>query len=520
MSGSTIDFNKFRLRRFVETLIEHNEVVIHDEAVSLADLSARIDETPKASLFRQVGRERFEMIGAVSGSRKRLAMAFGVDETKLIAEYSRRMSNPQQIVEVPSEDAPVHQVVQTGDDIDLLGLPFHLQHEYDGAPYISSGIDYCVDPATGKSNVGCRRLMFRSRQTMRANLSQPSDLKRIYLACVERGETLPVSFAIGSHPLDYLAAGLRLPLDEYGLVATLRGESVPMVRGLTNGVLAPADAEMIIEGYFDELGYREKEGPYGEFYGYYGPVHMDPVFHVTAITRRKDILYQTVRHSGKYLSWTESANLGGLNAELQMWRLLRAANIEPVAVSAVPTANGRQHARVALKRGTPGQARLAIAALFAIPRLKHVYIVDDDVDVFSNEQIEWALSTRFRSDQDLVVAEGFPPFYMDPTTAGEHKTVAKLGFDLTAPYGQKETIENRRAFAPRFPATSEAGAAKRPGNVREALSAGPLFFMQLMTALGSDDGRELALELDALREEGILCRTTDGEWALETTAVK
>jgi 2,5-furandicarboxylate decarboxylase 1 len=228
------------------------------------------------------------------------------------------------------------------------------------------------------------------------------------------------------------------------------------------------------------------------------------------------MLHQTVRHSGRYLSWTESANLGGLNAELQIWRLLRAANIEPAAVSAVPAANGRQHARVALKRGVPGQARLVIAALFAIPRLKHVYVVDDDVDVFSNEQIEWALSTRFRSDRDLVVAEGFAPFYMDPTV-GDHKTVAKLGFDLTAPYGQKETIETRRAFAPRFGA-SERATGKRFGSVREALEAGPLFFMELMTALGSEDGRELALELDVLREEGILCRMPDGEWALEPTA--
>jgi 2,5-furandicarboxylate decarboxylase 1 len=506
-----IDFEKFRLRRFVEKLIELGEVVVHDDPVPLSELSARIDDTPKASLFRNVGAEGYEIVGAVAGSRRRLAAAFGVTEPQLIAEYVRRMSNPQKIIEVRSEDAPVHEGVNTGSDINLLELPFHLQHEFDGAPYISSGIDYSVDPATGKTNVGCRRLMFRSRTTMRANLSQPSDLKRIYLACVARGEKLPASFVIGSHPLDYVAAGLRLPVDEFGLVATLRGEPVPMVRGITNGVLAPADAEMIIEGYFDELGYREKEGPYGEFYGFYGPVHMDPVFHVTAITRRKDVLHQTVRHSGKHLSWTESANLGGLNAELQMWRLLRTANIEPAAISAVPAANGRQHARVALKRGVPGQARLAIAALFSIQRLKHVYIVDDDVDVFSSEQIEWAMSARFRGDRDLVVGEKFPPFYMDPT-AGEVGDVAKLGFDLTAPYGVAETIERRRAFAPRFPA--EGGTA-RFASVREALHAGPMFFMQLMTALGSTDGREIALELDALSEAGVLRRMPDGEWALD-----
>jgi 3-polyprenyl-4-hydroxybenzoate decarboxylase len=242
---------------------------------------------------------------------------------------------------------------------------------------------------------------------------------------------------------------------------------------------------------------------------------MDPVFHVTAITTRKDMLHQTVRHSGRHLSWTESGNLGGLNAELNMTRLLRAANIEPVAVSAVPAANGRQHARVSLKRGTPGQARQVISLLFSIPRLKHVYVVDDDVDVFSNEQIEWALSARFRSDRDLVVAEGFQPFYMDPTV-GDYGNVAKLGFDLTAPYGREETIMDRRAFAPKFAESPKATAA----SVRELLAQRPHYFGELMSALGTDDGREIALELDALREEGVLFRERDGEWALDDKAAR
>src|SRR5262245_3090904 len=230
MSARNVDLDKFRLRSFVEKLIAIGEMEIHEEAVSLADLSAAIEASPKAKYFKQVGAERYEMVAAVSGSRARLAAAFGTDQRSLIKEYMRRMNDPQPVVEVPSGEAPVHQVVIRGDDIDLTTLPFHLQHELDGAPYISSAIDYSIDPATGRSNVGCRRLMFRDRRTMRANLSQPSDLKKCYIGCVERGERLPVSFAIGSHPLDYLAAGLRLPGDdEFGLVATLRGEPVPMV---------------------------------------------------------------------------------------------------------------------------------------------------------------------------------------------------------------------------------------------------------------------------------------------------
>jgi UbiD family decarboxylase len=281
-----------------------------------------------------------------------------------------------------------------------------------------------------------------------------------------------------------------------------------MVRGVSNGVLAPADAEMIIEGYFDELGYRELEGPYGEFYGFYGPVHIDPVFHVTAITMRRDMLHHSVLHSGRFLSRTDSANLGSIHTEVAIWRALRAVRIEPAAVHAVPAANGRQHARVALKQTKPGEARAAISALFALVQVKHAFVVDDDIDVFCNEEMEWAMSARFRADRDLVQASGLPGYYADPNV-DNNRTASKLGFDLTKPIGQPETIESRRAFARRI-----GGAPARHQNVRQALEGGPKYFAQLMDLLGSKDGREVALALDELREEGVLARTESGEWKL------
>jgi 2,5-furandicarboxylate decarboxylase 1 len=508
-AAAKIDFEKFRLRRFVERLAEIGELEVHHEPVALAELSALIEASPKATLFKSVGPEKYEMVAAVSGGRRRLAAAFGVDERDIAAEYMKRLANPQPVVMVSSEEAPVHAVVLQGDEVDLTRLPFHLQHERDGSTYISSGIDFTVDPATGRTNVGCRRLMLRGRREMRSNLTDLSDLRRIYVGCIERGEKLPVSFAIGSHPLDYLAAGSKFGTDEFGLVATLRGEPVPMVRGVTNGVPVPADAEMVIEGYFDELGYREIEGPYGEFYAHYGPPHIDPVFHVTAITMRRDALHQTVLHAGRRLSRTDSGNLGALNAELRIWRTLRAAGIEPVAVRSSPASNGRQHARVALKRGGAGHGQLALAALLSVPFIKHAFVVDDDVDVFCDEEVEWAMSTRFRADRDLVVIPGTPGIYMDPM-ALEDGSMVKAGFDLTAPYGLPETVERHVASAPRF-----AYKGERAASVETFLASGPKYFMEVMEAMGSRDGREVALELERLREQGTVVRlATNGEWAL------
>lgn len=248
MNADGVDPERFRLRRLVDRLKQLGEVEVHDEPVALADLSSIIEASDKAVLFRKAGPEQLELVAGVMGSRRRLAIALGVEAEDGLREYEQRMANPQPHFEVPSSDAPVHQVIVAGDDIDLTKLPFYLQHDLDGGPYISSAIDFSVDAATGKHNVGCRRLMLLGRKHLRTNLTAPSDLKLTYQACVERGERLPVSFAVGSHPTSYLAATSRLPGDEFSLVATLRGAPLPMVRGVTNGVPAPADAEMIIEG--------------------------------------------------------------------------------------------------------------------------------------------------------------------------------------------------------------------------------------------------------------------------------
>jgi UbiD family decarboxylase len=178
-------------------------------------------------------------VAAASGSRRRLAAALGVDERDAGKEYLSRLGKPQPTVEVPTNVAPVHQVVRTGADVDLTRLPFHLQHEYDGGVYISSGIDYAVDSATGKRNVGCRRLMLRSRDTLRANLTDASDLKLMYLACLKRGEKLPVSYVIGSHPLDYLAATQKQPVDEFALIG---GEACD------HGAVCAADRQARVRG--------------------------------------------------------------------------------------------------------------------------------------------------------------------------------------------------------------------------------------------------------------------------------
>lgn len=507
-----VDMEKFRLRRFVEKLETMGEVEVHEEPVALADLSQVIEASPKAVLFKQAGPEKVELVANVNGSRKRMAAALGVAPDKVIDEYRKRVRNPQPTVEVDGKDAPVRKVVLRENEIDLTRLlPFHPQHQYDGNTYISSAIDYSVDPATGLTNVGARRLSLRGKRELGTNVTAPSDLKRIYMACAAKGEKLPISFAIGSHPIDFMAAGMRVPnTDEVKLVGTLRGEPVPLVKSLTNDIRVPADAEMIMEGYLDGRGYIEPEGPFGEYVGFYGPVHLDPVFHVTAITMREDVLHQSLLHgAGHVIYRAESVNLVTIRLEATATTILEGIGIKPVAVYVTPASSEGQHIRVAIKQTRPGIARNVIAALIGgLPQMKHIFVVDDDIDVTSDQQMEWAMCSRFQADRDLVVFKGIPGMPMDPSLDGA-RVGAKAGFDLTLPFGKSHLVTMMPAKAPKI-----EGPA-RYQTVRQALEqAGPLFFADIMSAIGTKDGRDVSAQLEELRDKGELARNRQGQYLI------
>ncbi len=508
-AASKIDFDKYRLRNFVDRLIQMGEVEIHDKPVPLTGLSPIIEGTEKAVLFKKAGPEQLEMVAKTAGNRTRLAAAFETTEDKLYDEYFRRLGNPQPLVEVPSGDAPVHEIKITGKDVDLTRLPFHPQHALDGSCYCSAAIDYAIDPATGRRNVGSRRLSLRNRYETGTNVTAPSDLKRIYTACVARGEKLPITFTVGVHPLDFFAATTRQPGDELQLVASFRGEPAPVVKSLTSDILVPADAEMTLEGYLDERGYVEPEGPYGEYMGYYGAIHMDPVFHCTAITMRRDVLHHTLLHGTAFLlDQTDSANISSMRVEADAMKILKATVREPVACYLRSVSGGANTLRVSIKQRSYGEAKQAIAALFGgIMRLKHVYVFDEDIDIHDDRQVDWAMGTRFQADQDMMILQGMIGMTMDPSLQGR-RTGAKSGFDCTKPFGKDGQVPLMRCAAKVF-----KGPA-RYQTVEQALGASPMFYADVVESLGSTDGREIACALDELRQAGKLGRDRDGRYYL------
>ncbi len=508
--ASRMDMERFRLRAFIDSLPE-SELDRRRAPTDLADVAAALEGNPRAVLFEQAGPEKAPLAGNVCASRSRLATAFGTTPQDLTQEVMKRLAVRQDIVEVARAQAPAQQVVLQGKDADLTRLPIHLQHGLDGAPYISASIDFAVDRDSGWVNSGVRRLMLRGRHEAGMDVNAPSDLRAIYEAALKRGERLPVVFVVGSHPIDHVAATMRVPVDEMQLLANLRGTTLPVVRCVSCDLMVPADAEWVIEGYMDERGYVESEGPYGEFLGYYGDVKQNPVFHCTAITHRRDAMFQTATISGATMAHTDTAQLNALRSEVTLWRALQTAVREVTGVYAVPQSGGGFNARIGIRQRVPGEARNAIAAAFAcLVNIKHVFVVDPDVDLFSDAQIEWALATRFQADRDLVVQNGMRAMPLDPSLGGA-RTWSKAGFDLTLPF---QRPGEPRPLGYRVPAPPTYEGRRFP-SIEAALADGPKFFQELMAATGSRDGREIVLDLDAIRQAGRLDRDHEGRWLLK-----
>jgi 3-polyprenyl-4-hydroxybenzoate decarboxylase len=138
--------------------------------------------------------------------------------------------------------------------------------------------------------------------------------------------------------------------------------------------------------------------------------------------------------------------------------------------------------------------------------IKQVVVVNDDVGVRNDDEVLWAMCSRFRADRDLVIAEGMPANYSDPMSID--RTIAKIGFDCTESLPPDRPLDDVRAMAVLL------SGERRVATLREALADGPRYFSELMVDLGSRDGRDIVLELDVLREAGVLERNDRGQWFL------
>ncbi len=363
----------------------------------------------------------------VQASRKLMALALECRPEELANQFSARQSKPIPPVEV--SDAPVHEVVQLGDQVDLTKVPLLTHYDVNAAPYITAGIVVAADPDSGVRNTSYNRLMMAGKRELRIFMAVGRHLWTLHNKLERRNEALPIAIVIGVHPLFSLGAQAFTPStdDEYAVIGGMMGEGLRVTRAKTVPILVPADAEMVIEGKILPHVRRE-EGPFGEFTGHAVSKDDRQVIEVTAIAHRRNYRFQDV-HAG----YTEHKLMGAVPREAALIKAVRQTVPTVKNVCMPVSGNCRFHAYISIAKRTPGQAKNAICAAIASDMLlKHVIVVDEDIDVYDEEQVLWAVSNRFQADHGLVVIPNAQGSELDPSAAPGGIN-AKMGLDATKP---------------------------------------------------------------------------------------
>jgi 2,5-furandicarboxylate decarboxylase 1 len=309
---------------------------------------------------------------------------------------------------------------------DLLGdLPITVQHELDAGRYLTSAVLVVTDPRTGATNLSINRLQVTGRNELRA-LMLAGRLREVFAHQEETGADLPVALCLGVDPLVALASQApALPgLDDLGVASALHCSALEVTRLPGLAAPVPARTEMVLLGHF-RAGERGQEGPFGEFPRTYGPAAPAPVLELTDRWWRDDAVVQTILSGGREHFW-----LGGLPREAQILEALERVGVEPAGVRLTEAGSCRLEAVVALREARPGTVNdVAMATFAAVGTVKTVIVVNDDVDIFDDEQVGWAVSTRVQADRDLTVVPNVRGSSLDPSAPDG--VTAKLAIDAT-----------------------------------------------------------------------------------------
>jgi 2,5-furandicarboxylate decarboxylase 1 len=429
------------LKGFMEELEADEELVRVKEPVSpryeIPAVLRRFDGG-KAVLFEDVEGYDAMVVGGVCGTRARIFDALGVGAEEL---YERLLDAVRSPTPCEVGDGPVKEVV---DEPSLGDFPILTHFGEDPGPYITSGILYARSPDGSVENVSFHRLLVLDERKMGIRIV-PRHLYRLKQMAQEAGlKSMDVSVSLGLHPAVLLAASSPAPFGtcEFEVANTLLRGGLRLTECEHVDALAPADAELVLEGRL-RLDEEAAEGPFVDQSGTYDIERRQPVVELVGAMRREDYVYQALLPSG-----AEHRLLMGMPREVRIWEYVR--NIAPTVRGVNMTLGGMGwlHCVVSFEKFREGDSKNVLMAIFAAhPSLKHAVVVDSDIDPFDMEQVEWAIATRFRGDEDLLVVPNVRVSSLDPASDQEKELGCKVGIDATRPLS-KPAEGFRRAEIP------------------------------------------------------------------------
>src|SRR5947199_3090809 len=412
------------------------EVIRVGEPVSIAeDLMALVLEYERRRrypilMFDRVAGYDMPIVCNVVASRRALAFALGVDERGLAAEYARRIKEHVKPVVVP--DPPFRHRTVTGPAMDLAKLPIPRYFPGDAGRYLTAGMLVARDPDTGVETEGYHRFQLKGRDRMGVSLHSRRRMFEYQRRAEAKGRALPCAIVLGLHPLVSMGSLAYPPADvgKFEVVGGLLGEPLQIAPCTAIDLHVPASAEIVIEGEIPP-GVREPEGPFGEFTGYVSRRSTEHVFVAKAVAMRER-------------PWFQSIGSGRAGDHITTLGLIREAEIANALGRVIPNVHGVHvplsgtssfTAYVSIAQRRPGEANHVIPIVLGVERYSKLAIfVADDIDVFDESDVLWAVATRMQADRDLVVIGGRLGALLDPS-ADERGVTAKLGIDATRPFG-------------------------------------------------------------------------------------
>ena len=438
------------LRSYVESLPAADIIRISDPididhvpTALVLELESR-RQTPVVLIDRPIGFDT-PIVTNLFASRDRIARMVGAEPGGFNEAWVKALANllPARIV----DHGAVQEVVRIGSEVDAATLPISRHFEKDAGRYIGSGILVCKDPDTGTRNLSYQRLQLKGPKKFGASLHSRGHIWEHLQRCEARGRNLEVAIVIGVHPAINIAAAAKvaMEIDEFEIAGALLGQPIELVKCKAIDVEVPAQAEIVIEGEI-VAGQHEDEGPYGEYTGYSTFRSTKNIFVVKAITHRASPIFHDIipGYSMEHLLLGRAAKEAHTFMRLkEMVPGLKALNF--------PKSGTHFHAYMSFKKTAEGQARHALMLLLGLDSyLKLVVAVDEDVNVFNEEEVLWAMATRFQADTDMFMVPDVFCNRLDPSSRDGMS--AKLALDATAPLNS----DAERAVVP-----SEAAAWAR-----------------------------------------------------------
>ncbi len=410
------------MRDYLEKMREKDQVIDVEGKISPQYEAPRMAAgTRKILFFHHLGKNRAVM--NLTASRETLGEGLGIPW----------MSIPQRLARSCYEGRVVEGETLSMRPPDLSRIPVMRHYPGDAGPYITAGIVF--SHLDGITNASIHRMLVLDNRRVVARLVEGRHTFLLHQRAQENGESLPVAVVIGAHPAVIFASCSRVPEGkELAYAAELQGGEVRVNR-CPNGVPVP-EAEIILQGFIGAE--TAPEGPFVDITGTYDHVRTQPVIEFSGMWMRKDFIYHGILPGGD-----EHKVLMGIPYEPKIYRAVgEVTQVRNVVLTGGGC--GYLHAVIQIKKSTQGDAKNAIMAAFAAhTSLKHVVVVDEDIDPFDPQEVEFAIATRVRGDRDILVITGARGSSLDPTRCADGTNV-KVGVDATMEMGREEKFIRAR----------------------------------------------------------------------------